>query len=356
VTSTSPLIARIPDCPLDIIGDVHGEYDALEKLLVQLGYDREGASVDGRRLVFLGDLVDRGPDSPAVVDKVMALVREDKAYCLMGNHELNILLNKPLPGNGWFIQPNPVEKAGEFHSAPVAPGRVDDYRRFFASLPLVLEHDSLRLVHACWHGPSVARLRSDVGRHAPVTALYEQYEAEVARQRNSAELAHMVEQERNFYAVSLQDPDWVAELLPAHAEAEVIGQMSNPIRVLSSGAVHAADRPFFAMGQWRMIYRTRWWDSYDDDVPVIIGHFWRRFDDAAERISGVFGRDVFEGISSHAWMGRRKNVYCVDYSVGQRHAERRREPGQDRYHGKLAALRYPEWEVHHDDGTVIAVA
>ncbi|MGI9261834.1 MAG: hypothetical protein ACR2QR_07350, partial [Woeseiaceae bacterium] len=197
------------------------------------------------------------------------------------------------------------------------------------------------------------RLRSDAGRNAPVTALYAQYEGEVEKKRNSAELAHMVEQERNFYAVSLEDPDWVAELLPAHTEAEVIGQMSNPIRVLSSGAVHAASQPFFAMGQWRMIYRTRWWDSYYDDIPVIIGHFWRRFDDAAERISGVFGRDVFEGISSHAWMGPRKNVYCVDYSVGQRHAERRREPGHDKFHGKLAALRYPEWEVHHDDGTIV---
>jgi len=353
VSTNSPLIARIPDCPLDIIGDVHGEYDALEKLLQQLGYDQEGVSPDDRKLVFLGDLVDRGPNSPAVVDKVMDLINKERAYCLMGNHELNILLNKQLPGNGWFIQPNAAETAGEFHSSPVDPSRIDDYRRFFASLPIVLEHKSLRLVHACWHGPSVARLRSDAGSNSPVTALYAQYEGEVDKKRNSAELAHMVEQERNFYAVSLEDPDWVAELLPAHAEAEVIGQMSNPIRVLSSGAVHAANEPFFAMGQWRMIYRTRWWDSYYDDIPVIIGHFWRRFDDAAERISGVFGRDVFEGISSHAWMGPRKNVYCVDYSVGQRHAERRREPGHDKFHGKLAALRYPEWEVHHDDGTVI---
>jgi hypothetical protein len=142
-------------------------------------------------------------------------------------------------------------------------------------------------------------------------------------------------------------------LLPAHAEAEVISQMANPIRVITTGAVQVAAKPFFAMGTWRMADRSRWWDAYDDDIPVVIGHFWRRFDSAVERISGVFGKDVFEGIPSHAWMGVKKNVYCVDYSVGQLHMERQLGSGGDEFHGKLAALRYPEWEVHHDDGTVI---
>ena len=87
-----------------------------------------------------------------------------------------------------------------------------------------------------------------------------------------------------------------------------------------------AERPFYAMGHWRMADRSRWWEKYDDDIPVVIGHFWRRFDDAAERISGVFGRDVFEGIPSHAWMGKKKNVYCVDYSVGQLHRNARSAP------------------------------
>ena len=56
------------------------------------------------------------------------------------------------------------------------------------------------------------------------------------------------------------------------------------------------------------------------------------------------------------WMGQRRNVYCVDYSVGQRHLERReRGQAQDEFHGKLAALRYPEWEVVHDDGSMVAI-
>jgi hypothetical protein len=340
---------------LDIIGDVHGEMEVLERLLSHLGYDQDGESADGRRLAFLGDLIDRGPDSPAVVDKVMNLVERGKAYCIMGNHELLVLLGRPIPGNGWFIQPNRLEKPGEFQSRHVDADKIDRYLRFFESLPIVLENESIRLVHACWHRPSIARLTRDMALNLSITDLYRQYEIDVRKKLADAELAHMVEEENMFYSVALDDPDWNAEVLPAHAEAEVIGQMGNPIRVLTSGASQVAKKPFFAAGQWRMADRQRWWDTYDNKVPVIIGHFWRRFDKAAERISGVFGRDVFEGIDSHEWMGKHENVYCVDYSVGQLHAERRRDSGETGYHGKLAALRYPEWEVHHDDGSVIAL-
>jgi hypothetical protein len=350
----SSLVTALFDGPIDIVGDVHGEYDVLRRLMAVLGYDANGESADRRRLVFLGDLIDRGPDSPAVVELVMELVASGRAQCLLGNHELNVVLGRPLAGNGWFIQPNPAEKAGEFHSARVDPGRIDEYLAFFGSLPLILEHESLRLVHACWHPPSVARIRRDMLASPTLTSLYRQYEIDVQKMLHEAELAHLVEEEAMFYSVALDDPDWSAELLPAHAEAEVIAMNGNPVRVLTTGSVQAAKSPFYAMGHWRMADRCKWWDSYDEQVPVIIGHFWRRFDTAAERITGVFGRDVFEGVDSHAWMGSNNNVYCVDYSVGQLHKERQM---RDRatYHGKLAALRYPEWEVCHDDGTVIAL-
>ena len=346
------LITALADGPLDIIGDVHGEYEVLLRLLGYLGYDRRGETAEGRRLVFLGDLVDRGPDSPAVVERVMDLVARGRAHCLLGNHELAILLDRPLAGNGWFIQPNPRESAGEFHARRVDPGRIEAYLEFFGAMPLVLEHAALRLVHACWHPPSVARIRRDMLAADSTAALYREYEVDVRKRLNEAELAHMVEEENRFYSVALDDPEWSAELLPAHAEAEQVGLNGNPMRVLTTGLVQAAAAPFYAMGRWRMADRCRWWDGYEDDVPVVIGHFWRRFDKAADRIAGVFGRDVFEGIDSHAWMGARRNVYCVDYSVGQLHKER--QAGRPAtYLGKLAALRYPEWRVVHDDGTVI---
>ncbi|MEV0371745.1 polynucleotide kinase-phosphatase [Streptomyces sp. NPDC050636] len=82
--------------PFDIIGDIHGCRSELESLLGSLGYvmvhDESGRAVDaahpeGRTAVFVGDLVDRGPDSPGVLRLVMGMVRAGHALCVPGNHE-----------------------------------------------------------------------------------------------------------------------------------------------------------------------------------------------------------------------------------------------------------------------------
>ena len=85
--------------PFDIIGDVHGCRPELERLLTDLGYtltrDDGGRPVDAvhpeRRAIFVGDLVDRGPDSPGVLRLVMGMVAGGNAYCVPGNHEDKLL-------------------------------------------------------------------------------------------------------------------------------------------------------------------------------------------------------------------------------------------------------------------------
>jgi protein phosphatase len=72
--------------PFDIIGDVHGCSAELEALLGKLGYV-DGRHPEGRTAVFVGDLVDRGPDSPGVLRRVMAMVKSGDALCVPGNHE-----------------------------------------------------------------------------------------------------------------------------------------------------------------------------------------------------------------------------------------------------------------------------
>ncbi|MFD7896344.1 polynucleotide kinase-phosphatase [Streptomyces sp. NPDC059743] len=72
--------------PFDIIGDVHGCRSELETLLGRLGY-KGGAHPEGRTAVFVGDLVDRGPDSPGVLRLVMDMVASGDALCVPGNHE-----------------------------------------------------------------------------------------------------------------------------------------------------------------------------------------------------------------------------------------------------------------------------
>jgi protein phosphatase len=82
--------------PFDFIGDVHGCADELVALLTTLGYevaeDRSTAShPDGRTVFFVGDLVDRGPDSPGVLRLAMGMVRDGTAGCIPGNHENKLL-------------------------------------------------------------------------------------------------------------------------------------------------------------------------------------------------------------------------------------------------------------------------
>ncbi len=87
--------------PFDIIGDVHGCLEELQELLARLGYTAPpeyGAAggtayrhPEGRRAVFVGDLVDRGPDSPGVLRLVMTMVEEGTAFCVPGNHDERLL-------------------------------------------------------------------------------------------------------------------------------------------------------------------------------------------------------------------------------------------------------------------------
>ncbi|MGW0928052.1 polynucleotide kinase-phosphatase [Streptomyces sp. NPDC002644] len=72
--------------PFDIVGDIHGCSAELEALLAKLGYT-DGVHPEGRTAVFVGDLVDRGPDSPGVLRRVMSMVESGSALCVPGNHE-----------------------------------------------------------------------------------------------------------------------------------------------------------------------------------------------------------------------------------------------------------------------------
>jgi len=84
--------------PFDIIGDVHGCYDELTALLAQIGYKIDSGPdgpkttpPDGRKAVFVGDLVDRGPRIPDVLRLVMRMVDEGTALCVPGNHDMKLM-------------------------------------------------------------------------------------------------------------------------------------------------------------------------------------------------------------------------------------------------------------------------
>jgi hypothetical protein len=330
---------------LDIVGDVHGEIDALNNLLMRLGYAADGSHRDGRRLVFLGDLVDRGPNSPAVLKKVMALVEAGNAQLVLGNHELNLLRNDEKDGNSWWVNPGNI---GEHPAEPVRREDKAIMQKFLEAMPIVLEREDLRIVHACWNHEAITTLRSREGDDLSLLALYKEYTDQTNQRWSRESMAEALGQEWRGPGKRIKDRSWTPVYMPATAEMDREFQMGNPLRVLTSGEEQETGTPFWAGGKWRMLERVKWWHRYDEPTPVIIGHYWRRFSRARTVFSDKYGPDLFAGIEPHHWMGKRKNVYCVDFSVGGRYAQRAEKESE--YLCSLAAVRVPEWEVMHDSG------
>ena len=146
---SNSVISQMFDGPIDIVGDIHGELDALTNLMAHLGYDADGCHRDHRHMIFVGDLCDRGPDSPGVVALVSRLVASGRAQCVMGNHEFNVLRKSRKAANGWWFAVDHDQAKGRHLDSR----RADDDERqaiydFFSTLPLALEREDLRVIHA----------------------------------------------------------------------------------------------------------------------------------------------------------------------------------------------------------------
>lgn len=341
--------AALPATPLDIVGDVHGELDALHSLLQQLGYSPGGQHRDGRHLVFVGDLCDRGPDSPGVIELVQTLCANGQAQCVLGNHELNVLRGEHKSGNGWYFADNHDHADGRFRDCRSASAaQRESFPAFLASLPLTLSRSDLRVVHAAWHPASLRALR-DGAEGQSLTDIYRNYDQDAEQWIREVGLTDPLRKAyRDWGPMLTRELARVPLLLPVGRKDEHF-QMSNPVRVLTSGVERLASKTFYASGKWRMVERVPWWDSYQDDTPVIFGHYWRWSNDQGQQRYSRGEPDLFKGLPANRWLGPRANAYCVDFSVGVRYRERPVSPGM-RFMGRLAAIRWPERELVFDDG------
>ncbi|MFA6036852.1 MAG: metallophosphoesterase [Legionellales bacterium] len=108
--------------PFDIIGDVHGCFDELHALLILLGYKIEKNGFYcvthpmGRKVIFVGDLVDRGPKIPEVLRLVMDMIASHVAYCVRGNHDDK--LRRALKGNKVKISHGLEESLAQLATQP----------------------------------------------------------------------------------------------------------------------------------------------------------------------------------------------------------------------------------------------
>lgn len=139
----------------DVVPDLHGDLDRLERTLHRLGYRQVGGRWTpprGRKAAFLGDFIHGGPDNGAVLAAVWAMLEAGNAVAVKGNHELNALHfhnngpdGRPLRGHAAKNVAQHATFMREFpygHRAPAA------WVERFVALPLLLDLGDLRLVHA----------------------------------------------------------------------------------------------------------------------------------------------------------------------------------------------------------------
>lgn len=314
------LVKRLPTRAVDIVGDIHGEIEPLSALLEQLGYSETGDHPDGRTLVFVGDLVDRGPDSVAVVRLVRELVGNG-AECILGNHELNILRGDHKPDNDWFF-------------TGLGEPTQDEIRDFLSSLPLALENEDLRVVHACWDSDSIETTRAFRGK---AIDFFKEAERKVITDPSAADLKAAAAREKMLRPKESSHPK--PNMLHQFAEWELRQQLGNPVKVLTSGKERKARQPNWINGKWRYTERVKWWDDYHDQEIVVVGHYWRSRQKDHQFVEGP---DLFSGTDPAEALGPSKQVMCIDYSIGGRSNERLEPSASRPYKTALASYRLHE--------------
>lgn len=148
----------------DFIGDIHGQLRILERLLERLGYEQRNGVYqhpEQRLAIFVGDIIDRGPEQREVVTLVRAMVDAGHARMVLGNHEYNaVLWSLPDPRYPGEYLRRHNHKHRHQHQAFLQayahdPRGYDSALEWFSQLPLWLELDGgVRVIHACWHSES----------------------------------------------------------------------------------------------------------------------------------------------------------------------------------------------------------
>lgn len=159
--------------PFDVIGDLHGCYDELRALLDRLGWEVRHENgrfhvrhPEGRTLVFLGDLVDRGPGIVPALQLVMDAVADGVALCVMGNHEAKLL--RKLHGKDVRVSGGLQQTLEQFEETDAA--FLQRLEGFLSTLPHHYQLDDGRLVVA--HGGLPARLQGRDSPKVQAVALY----------------------------------------------------------------------------------------------------------------------------------------------------------------------------------------
>jgi hypothetical protein len=278
----------------DIIGDIHGCATKLESLLVELGYQMADGTGEyrhpRRQAIFVGDLIDRGDEQFRVLQVVKSMVDAGSARIVMGNHEFNaITYHTEWPhGSGKYLRAHddpddPLSaKNTKQHRAFLDQVTGADRRRYlewFSTIPLWLELDGLRVVHACWHAESIALVEHRCGSSTPFSDL----DHLVAATTEGDPLYRAVETLLKGPEISLVDHGQ----LPYHDKDGIprdnarVQWWNSDARTLRDIAemggnfTTASGAPYPQLPELELRTDVRSY-VYAGGVPVFYGHYWRQ--------------------------------------------------------------------------------
>lgn len=150
---------------IDLIGDIHGHADKLEELLLKLGYKKnDGAySHPNRKVLFVGDYIDRGPKIRQTLEIIKSMVESENAIALMGNHEYNALCFHFQDTEGGHLRKHSIKNIIQhYETLEQFQNRQEQYEGYldwFKTLPLYFETEKFNAVHACWDNNNIEYLK-----------------------------------------------------------------------------------------------------------------------------------------------------------------------------------------------------
>jgi hypothetical protein len=149
----------------DIVGDVHGYASLLKNLLLQMGYSKSdnGYSHPTRKAIFVGDFVNRGPEIRKTIRMIRKMVENGNALAIIGNHEINSIVYYLNDKDGSpLVRSSQKNFLSLYKTINQFSGKIeewDSHRKWMRELPLFIELDGIRIVHACWSDDAIAIIK-----------------------------------------------------------------------------------------------------------------------------------------------------------------------------------------------------
>lgn len=158
-----------------IVGDVHGYASNLINLLKKLGFELVNNAYmhpEKKKVIFVGDYIDRGTEEESVIDIVRAMVKADSAIALMGNHEFNAICFATKGENGFIrkhTEKNIMQHQAFLDEYPFGSEKHRDAINWFKTLPIYFETEGLRVIHAAWVNSHIEKIKPYLGLNNTLT-------------------------------------------------------------------------------------------------------------------------------------------------------------------------------------------